>query len=283
MSLAAALGFLAAAAAVLGTWEVLAAVERTRVATALARAVAPLVRAGREGVAPTAPERRRLAVLAACTLAAAGWLVGGIAAALLAGVAGPALATALVRARRRHFRAALAASAPLVARVLADALSAGHSVRNSLTVAGAGVPGAAGHELRAAARALALGARTETVLERLRARAASPAWDSLVAGVLLQRDAGGDLPALLRELAGALEAAARQDREALAAIAQARATARIVLGLPLGAAVIAELASPGFVANLVADPVAATLTALALALQVVALVAVRRLTRATLR
>ena len=128
-------------------------------------------------------------------------------AALLAGVAGPAIATALVRARRRRFRHALAASAPVVARALADALSAGHSVRGALDVVATSVPGAAGHELRATARALRLGARTESTLERLRRRAASPAWDAIVAGILLQRDAGGDLPALLRDLAAALEAA----------------------------------------------------------------------------
>src|SRR5205823_2960276 len=100
---------------------------------------------------------------------------------------------------------------------------------------------------------------------------ASPAWDSIVAAILLQRDAGGDLPALLRELAGALEAAARQDRDAVAATAQARFTARIVLVLPIGAALLAELGSPGFLAGLLANPISAFLTCLALALQVLGL------------
>jgi tight adherence protein B len=139
------LAFAAGAAGVLGVWDALAAVERTRVVAALARIVAPVVRAGREGVGPTAPERRRLAVLAAGTLAAAGWLVGGVAAAALAAVAGPALALAAVRARRRRFRAALVAAAPSVARALADALSAGHSVRGAVGIVADAVPGAAGH------------------------------------------------------------------------------------------------------------------------------------------
>ena len=70
------------------------------------------------------------------------------------------------------------------------------------------------------------------MLERLRARAASPAWDTMVAGILLQRDAGGDLAALLRDLAASLEAAARAERDALAATAQARFTARLVARAP---------------------------------------------------
>jgi tight adherence protein B len=280
---AVALAFLAAAAAVAGTWEILAAVERTRVAAVAARLVAPVVRAGREGVSPTVAERRRLAVLAAAVLAAAGWLLGGTVAAGLAGVAGPVVAIAVVSARRQRFRSALVAAAPNVARALADALSAGHAVRGALGVVAAGVPGAAGHELGAAARALSLGAPTDVVLERLRRRAASPAWDAMVAGILLQRDAGGDLPLLLRDLSAALEAASRQDREAVAATAQARFTARVVLMLPIGAALLAELAQPGLLAGLLANPVSAWLTCLALALQIVALLCVQRIARAVLR
>jgi tight adherence protein B len=269
--------------AVLGVWDLLAAVERTRIAAALARAVAPVIRAGREGVGPTAPERRRLALVAAAALAGAGWLAGGMLAAAVAGTAGPALAMAAVRARRRRFRSALAAAAPSVARTLADALAAGHSVRGAIEVAAGGAGGAAGHELRATARALRLGAPTEPELERLRRRAAAPEWDAIVAGILLQRDAGGDLPALLRDLASALEAAARQDREALAATAQARFTARLVLGMPLAAAAFAELGSPGFIARLLGNPLSAWLTILAALFQVVAIVAVRRLSRAVTR
>ena len=280
---AAALAAAAAVSAVLGAWEALAAVERTRVAAGMGRIVAPVVRAGREGVAPSAPERRRLAVVAALALAAAGWCIGGPVAAALAAVAGPALAMAAVRARRRRFSGALAEAAPSVARALADALSAGHSVRGALALAAGGVPGPAGHELRAAARALRLGAPTAAVLERVRRRAASPPWDAMVAGILLQRDAGGDLPALLRDLAEALETAARQDRDALAATAQARFTARIVLVLPIGAALLAELASPGFIARLVANPVSAFLTGFALVLQVIALACVRRLALQVIR
>jgi tight adherence protein B len=280
---AAVLAFSGAVCGVLGAWEALAAIERTRVVAFVVRALAPVVRAGREGVGPTAPERRRLAVLVAGSLAAAGWLVGGLALAVGAAVVGPAAATALVRARRRRFRAALADAAAPVARALADALSAGLSVRGAIGVTAGTVPGAPGHELDAAARALALGASTEAVLERLRRRAGAAAWDAMVAGILLQRDAGGDLPALLRDLASGLEAAARQDREALAATAQARFTARLVLAMPLLAAVLAELASPGFIGRLLGNPMSGALATLAATFQLVAVIAVRRLSRAVQR
>ena len=49
MTVAPLLAFGAGAAAVLGAWEALAAVERSRVIGALGRALEPVVRAGREG------------------------------------------------------------------------------------------------------------------------------------------------------------------------------------------------------------------------------------------
>jgi tight adherence protein B len=273
------LAFAAAAAGVLGAWEALAAIERSRMVAALARAVEPLVRAGREGRAATVPERRRLAVLATAALAAAGWLVGGPVLGAVAAVGGPALVTAALTARRRRYAADLRRGAPSLARALADAVGAGHSIRGAIAVAATGVAGPAGHELQRAARALALGEPTPEVLERLRRRAADPAWDTIVAGILLQRDAGGDLAGLLRDQAAALETAERIEREARTATAQARFTARLVLVLPLGAAALAELASPGLLGGLLTHPVSVWLVVMAVVLQLAAIVAVARLAR----
>ena len=273
----AALAFGAAAAAVLGVWEWLAAVERSRVAAGLARVVEPVLRAGREGREPSPPERRRLALVAAGSMLAAGWLLGGPVLALVATVCGPGAVVAVVRARRRRYAAELAEGAPEAARALADALAAGPSVHGALRVAATGVRGPAGRELQRASQSVALGEPADRVLERLRVRAHSRAWDAIVAGILLARDAGGDLAALLRGLAASLEAAARTERDARAATAQARATARIVLGLPIAAAGLAELGSPRLLASRLADPLPATLIALAAALQLVAALAIRRI------
>ena len=235
------LAFAAAVAAVVGAWEVLAAVERTRVAASRA-VVAPLVRAGREGRAPTAPSAGGWRSLAAGALLAAGLAARrAVARRSRAASPDPRRDGARRARRRRRYRAALAAAAPAVARALADALSA-RALRPRRGRERGRVPGRGGPRARRGrARARARGA------DRGRARApapraGAPAWDTLVAGILLQRDAGGDLPALLRELAAALEAAGAPDRDARAATAQARFTARLVSALPLGAALLAELA-----------------------------------------
>jgi tight adherence protein B len=186
----------------------------------------------------------------------------------------------MVRARRERWRADLVRGAPQAARALADALAGGHAVRGALAVAAdGGVTGAAGRELAAAGRALALGAGTEDVLEALRRRAADPAWDTIVAAILLQREAGGDLAGLLRSIAGGLEEAARMEADARSATAQARFTAWLVALLPVGAATLAELARPGYVGDLLGAPLAPWLLAAAAACQLVACVLIRRIAR----
>jgi tight adherence protein B len=275
------LAALAAGLAVFGAWEALAVVEQLRPARALGRVIVPLRLAGRAGRVPTAPERHRLAIVGAGTLLAAGWLLAGPPAGVLLAAAGPAAVGPVLAARRRRWRRALGDGASGVARALADALAGGHSIRGALQDLGraGAVPGPAGAELRAAAHRLALGAPTDDVLTALRDRAGHPAWDTLVAAILLQREAGGDLASLLRSIAEAAEHARRVEADARGLTAQARFTALVVALLPLGAAVLAELGRPGYVASLLAQPLSAMLIATSLALQLLAWIAVRRIAR----
>ncbi len=279
MTRAGLMAFAAGGCGVVGGWELLAALERARAVSWLEGAVRPLARARREGRLPSAPERRRLTVLASGCLLAAGWLVVGPVLGLLAAIGGPLASGAAIASRQRAYRTRLSAAAPAVARALAAGLSAGRSVRGAIDEAATGLYGPAGHELRRTAAALGAGVGTERALEDLRARAASRAWDTLVAAVLVQRDAGGDLPALLRELAASQEAATRADEDARAATAQAHFSARLVTGLPLVAVTLAELVSPGFVAGLLSNPLSLILVVLAVTLQAVAFVAVRTVSR----
>jgi tight adherence protein B len=271
---------LAGALAVAGAWEALAAVEQAAMARALGRWAAPLRAARSDGRSPTALERRRLGLVGAGALLAGGWLIAGPLLGALCAAAGPLGVRRLVRVRRERWRADLARGAPDAARAMADALSGGHAVRGALGVAAeGGVPGAAGRELSTAARALQLGAGTEDVLERLRARAADPAWDTIVAAILLQREAGGDLAALLRSIAARVEEAERVEADARSATAQARFTAWLVAALPAGAAVLAELAEPGYLGSLLRAPLAPWMLGAAATCQLVACVAIRRIAR----
>ncbi len=278
---AASLAALAAGLGVLALWDVLAGVERLARGTELSGLLAPLARARRAGVEPSAAERRRLVLIAVVVLLVAGWLVAGplLGAALAAG--GPWGLRTLVRFRQRRYRSDLARAAPVVARAVADALAAGHAISRALAEAARSVDGAAAVELVALGRTLALGQPLEAALATLQARAGSRAYDTLATAILLQRDAGGDLVGLLRELARAQEAAARGVDDARAATAQARFTGVVVGVLPAGAAALAELASPGAVASVLHSPLSLWLAGFAGFLQLLGLLAIRRLGRVT--
>jgi tight adherence protein B len=281
MSAASLLAGLAAACAVLAAWEAVAAAEQERLVRAAARWLEPARDALRAGREPTSPERRRLVLVGALSLVAAGWLLAGPLVGLALGAGAPWIARALLGARRRRHRAAIAAEAPVIARALADALAGGSSVRGALMEAarGGGVRGPAAGELRAVAAALELGERTDDVLRAFARRAGPGPCDTLVAAILLQRDAGGDLGGLLRSLATALEARARVVAEARSSTAQARFTALVVTGLPFAGLALAELGQPGFLRSLASSPLTAALIVAALVLQLVAGAWVRRIAR----
>jgi tight adherence protein B len=285
MSPAALLAGLAGVCAVLAAWEVIAAADEQRAVQSLARWLSPALDVLRSGREPTSPERRRLVALGALSLLGAGWLLGGLLPAVALGAAAPWIGARVLRARARRRARAVAAGAPAIARALADALAGGHSVRGALVCAArdGAVTGPAGEELAIVAAALDLGERTEDVLHALARRSrpdpAHGPLDTLVAAVLLQRDAGGDLATLLRDLAAALEQRARVVADARSATAQARFTATLVTGLPAAALALGELAQPGFVLALASSAVTTLMVVLALVLQAVALVWVRRIAR----
>lgn len=281
----AAVAFVGGCLGVWGLWELVRVLEpRWRGgAPRLARAAGDLLdvvtRLGREGRRPGAAERRRLLATGAGAMFLVGTIVVGPLGGLALGAAGPWVVARVLRARRARYRAAVTDGAPAMALGLAAALSGGHSLRGAIAEAARSLPGAAGHELRRVAAEIAVGARTEAALEAMSRRVPSEQLDTLVAACLLQQRAGGDLGRLLRECARSFEDEARLAGEVRAATAQARFTGLVVVLLPLGGALLAELASPGFVKGLAGSFLTAWLVGIAVVLQVVAAVAIRRLGR----
>jgi tight adherence protein B len=236
-------------------------------------------RAGTEGRDPGSAERRRLLAGASVAALAVGWFIFGLAGGAIAAAAAPVVMTRVLRARRARYARAVDAGAADIAIALADALSGGHSLRGALLSAAGSLAGPPGHELRRVAAELELGAATDDALEAMRSRIRSPSIDVIVAGALMQRRAGGDLAQLLRSSARAFEDEARLLGEVRAATAQARFTGFVVVAMPIGGACLAELASPGFVGHLARSPLSAWLVGMAIAMQVGAAFAIRRLAR----
>ncbi|HEX6666930.1 MAG TPA: type II secretion system F family protein [Solirubrobacterales bacterium] len=242
-------------------------------------ALEPLRRAGLEGYAPSTLERRRLAALGAGAAVLGGWFLGGLAVALPLSVAGPALAAWAISSRRRRYRAAVERSLPEVATAVADALGAGRSLRAALPAAAAYLDGPPAAELARLGAELDLGAPTADAIATWRRRMRSERVDALAAALLSQRLAGGDLAGLLRRFAAGAAERDRAAEDARSATAQARFTGLLVVAMPSGGALFAELVQPGFIAKLLGSPASAVLLVLAAALQVAGFVAIGRLAR----
>ncbi len=233
---------------------------------ALGRLLAPLRRVRDEGREPSAPERRRLALVAAlrCSRPA------GCSRARFAGAAARC-GRSVDAARARAPPAAVATARSWSAR---RRPSHGRSPTRSppgtrspaaLAEAARGVDGAAAVELGALARALALGAAAGGgAATRLCRRARQPAL----------RHACGRDPAAARRRRRprrrccASSRARRRRRRAAPATRAPRPLRRASPGLssrvlPAGAAALAELASPGALAGVVRDPLAAWLAGFA--------------------
>jgi tight adherence protein B len=245
----------------------------------LAETLEPLRRAGREGYAPTELERRRLAVLGAVAMLAAGTLIAGPGPAPLLAAVGPAAAGWAIARRRAGYRRAVERGLPEVATAIADALTSGRSARAALGSASLALAGPPAAEMARVRAELALGAPTREALEALRRRLGSPRVDAFAAALLSQQLAGGDLATLLRRFAAAAADRDRTEADARSATAQARFTGLLVVAMPAGAGLLAELLEPGFVAGLLAEPVPASLLAAAAAVQAGGFVAIRRLSR----
>jgi Flp pilus assembly protein TadB len=273
----------ALAGAAAGGLAALAAREALLASPALARwlalALEPLRRAGREGYVPSTLERRRLAALGTGAAVLAGWFLAGPVLALPLSVAGPATAGWAISSRRRRYRLAVERSLPEVATAIADSLSAGRSLRASLPAAAGSRDGPPASELARLSAELDLGAATTEAVEAWRRRMRSERVDAFAAALLSQRLAGGDLAGLLRRFAAGAAERDRVAEDARSATAQARFTGLLVVAMPSGGALFAELIQPGFVAKLLGSPPAAVLLSLAACFQLVGFVAIRRLSR----
>lgn len=241
------------------------------------QAVEPLRRAGREGYAPSSDERRRLAALAMLVAVGGGWFLAGPAVALPLAVAAPATAGWAISSRRQRYRRAVERSLPEIAIAVADSLSAGRSLRASLPAAAAYLDGPPAAELGRLGAELDLGAPTAEAIAAWRLRMRSERVDAFAAALLSQRLAGGDLASLLRRFASGAAERDRVAEDARSATAQARFTGLLVVAMPTGGALLAELLDPGFIGGLLGSPAAAAMLGVAAALQLVGFLAIKRL------
>lgn len=259
----------------LGAYD--AARSLPRVAGWLDSTMKPLRRAGDEGYLPDRRERLRLIFLATGLVLAATVFVAGVGPAMLLAAAGPSAVLAVISRRRNTYRDRVEKAVPDLAGAIADALAGGASLQRALIEAGGSLDGPVAAEFSRVRVDLGLGITARESLRALSARVRSQRVDALVVLLTSASESGGDLILLLRRFGAADLARQMALKDAGSATAQARYTGMLVVALPAGAALFAELVRPGFFEEILGNPASAILLVLAGLLQVVGLLLVKKI------
>jgi tight adherence protein B len=137
---------------------------------------------------------------------------------------------AIARIRARRVKRRLESQLPLVMHVLAAHVRAGRSLRQAIADCCADLPEPSAERMRAAGAALELGASGAQALESL---GTGEDVGLIATATDLHARFGGDVAALFEGIAEVLHERAALRRSAAVATAQARATGRLVSGMPL--------------------------------------------------
>lgn len=150
----------------------------------------------------------------------------------------------LARARDKR-REDFIGQMPELARVLANATSAGLSIRTAIEMAGEELAEPAATEMRRVASAMTFGATLEKSLDEVNRRLPSREIAVLVSTLLISARSGGSLVSSLRDIADTLETRKETRREIRTLLAQSVVTGYMVVAMGVGLLVMINALRPG--------------------------------------
>jgi len=161
--------------------------------------------------------------------------------------------------------------------LLSRALKAGHAFTTGLSLVAEELPDPVGTEFRLAFDRQNFGMPLPDALRSLADRV--PLLDAkfFVTAVLTQRDAGGNLSEVLDNLASVIRERFRVKRQVRVVTAHARMTGWVLVGLPPALGIVLTMLSPGHMSVLWTDPTGIKMVAVALVLQVIGTLVIRKL------
>jgi tight adherence protein B len=214
----------------------------------------------------------------AVTLVLVGALLESLAVALLVSVGVGYLPFLAVLQRRSRRQRAFADTLPDALDFLARALKAGHSFSTGLQMMGEELPQPLAGEFRRCHDQHGLGQPLEEALKDMAERIDSKDFAFFVTAVLIQRQTGGDLGEVLRNISGMIRQRIRLQQHVKAKTAEGRFTGYILVAFPAVMFLIVAVLNPSYAATLTNTTTGHKMLALACGLQVVGLYAIRKIT-----
>nr|WP_245981226.1 type II secretion system F family protein [Streptomyces reniochalinae] len=197
----------------------------------------------------------------------------------LAGLVGVLAGNAFLGHQRQRRTEQFISQLPELARILANATSAGLALRTALGMAADELEAPAGDELRLVTDQLAVGRSIDDALGELAERLPSRELVVLVTTLVLSNRAGGTIVASLRNLTTTLEERKETRREVRTMLAEVNATAFTIPLLGLGAMLMMNSMMPGALARVTGSPVGQIAMVIAVGLFAAGFWVIRRLGR----
>lgn len=188
--------------------------------------------------------------------------------------AGPRM---IVRRRAAAHDAQLNAQVADTIELIASAMRSGFGFMHSLELAGREQTGPIAEEFRQVVREIDLGVSVDEALERLAVRTKDEDLELVVQAVLVLRRVGGDLGEVLGRIADMIRDRIRVRGEIRTLTAQMRMSSWIVSGLPVALGGVTGLMQPEQMAVLFTEPIGQMLVAVAVVLQVIGFIVIRRI------
>lgn len=203
------------------------------------------------------------------TLKGSMFFIGAIVAILL----GFLLLALRIRRRRKKFTNQLGDMLTMVA----NALRAGFSFMQAFELISREMDAPMGKEVRLVVNEVNLGNTLETALDNMQKRVASPDFELVVTAVLIQRQVGGDLAQILDTISETIEERIRMRREIMTLTAQGRASAWVLLCVPIGISIMMYVANPTYLDPLLHTDIGNMFIVGAVVLEIIGFIIIQRI------
>jgi tight adherence protein B len=218
-----------------------------------------------------------------CALAALGGLVllllsGSLIPAAVASAGAGYLPFCLLSSKRSRRAKALNDQLPEALDFLSRALKAGHSLSTGLQMMADELPNPLAAEFRQCYDQHSLGQSLDDALKDTAGRIESTDFAFFVTAVLIQRQTGGDLSEVLRNISGMIRQRVRLHQQVRAKTAEGRFTGYIMVAFPVVMFFIASTLNPEYSQILLHTPTGLRMVAVAFGLQMAGLLAIRKIT-----
>lgn len=185
---------------------------------------------------------------------------------------------ALMHQKRAKRQKQLCEQLPEALDFLQRILRAGHSLSTGLAMMGEELPQPLGGEFRRCYDQHSLGQPLEQAMKEMARRIESTDFAFFVTAVLIQRQTGGDLSQVLGNISGMIRQRIRLQQYVMAKTAEGRFTGYILVAFPVLMFFIAYTMNPDYGKILLHTSAGLTLLGIAVALVILGLIAIRKIT-----